>query len=101
MTGAVSSPAIQVAAPISSPSPADTGTHAKATFPISVNGESATVDLSTRGSFRSFRDRWTEQGERLYVNDLLVRHQRNVSAAAREAELDRTYLYKLIRKYGL
>ncbi len=101
VTGPLSSPAIQVAAPISSPAPADTGTHAKATFPISVNGEAASVDLSTRGSFRSFRDRWTEQGERLYVNDLLVRHQRNVSAAAREAELDRTYLYKLIRKYGL
>ena len=58
-------------------------------------------DLSTSGSFRSFRERWTEHGERLYINDLLGRHQRNVSAAAREAELDRTYLYKLIRKYGL
>jgi transcriptional regulator with GAF, ATPase, and Fis domain len=58
-------------------------------------------DLSTTGSFRSFRERWTEHGERLYIDDLLNRHQRNVSAAAREAELDRTYLYKLIRKYGL
>jgi two-component system, NtrC family, response regulator GlrR len=59
------------------------------------------TDIPTRGSFRSFRDRWNEHGERLYVNELLARHQRNVSAAAREAELDRTYLYKLIRKYGL
>ena len=59
------------------------------------------LDMATGGSFRAFRDRWTEQGERLYIDDLLRRHQRNVSAAAREAELDRTYLYKLIRKYGL
>jgi transcriptional regulator with GAF, ATPase, and Fis domain len=56
---------------------------------------------STQGPFRSFRDRWNEQGERMYVHDLLARHEHNVSAAAREAELDRTYLHKLIRKYGL
>ena len=31
----------------------------------------------------------------------MERHKRNVPAASREAELDRTYLYKLIRKYGL
>jgi two-component system, NtrC family, response regulator GlrR len=64
-------------------------------------GSAEFPSMSTQGSFRAFRDRWTEQGERLYVNELLARHQRNVSAAAREAELDRTYLYKLIRKYGL
>ncbi len=68
--------------------------------PVAASAE-LPADLSTRGSFRSFRDRWNEHGERLYINDLLARNQRNVSAAAREAELDRTYLYKLIRKYGL
>ena len=56
--------------------------------------------LSTVGSFRGFRERWTEQGERTYIRELLLRHQGNVSAAAREAELDRTYVHKLIRRYG-
>lgn len=58
-------------------------------------------NMAMEGSFRSFRDRWNEHGEMLYVKTLLMRHSRNVSAAAREAQLDRTYLYKLIRKYGL
>jgi len=62
---------------------------------------SAELDTSTAGSFRSFRDRWNEQGERLYVNELLARHGGSVSTAAREAELDRSYLYKLIRKYDV
>jgi transcriptional regulator with GAF, ATPase, and Fis domain len=68
---------------------------------LQPTAESPAPSVPTGGPFRAFRDRWTEQGERVYVNDLLTRHQRNVSAAAREAELDRTYLYKLIRKYGL
>jgi two-component system, NtrC family, response regulator GlrR len=74
---------------------------APVSVPAETGGGEPTPDLSTSGSFRAFRERWTEHGERLYINDLLGRHARNVSAAAREAELDRTYLYKLIRKYGL
>jgi len=32
---------------------------------------------------------------------LLDRHQKNVAAAAKEAGIDRTYMYRLMRKYGL
>ena len=39
--------------------------------------------------------------ERAYVDWLLGRHEGNVSAAAREAEMDRKYLYKLAKKHGL
>jgi DNA-binding NtrC family response regulator len=49
--------------------------------------------------FRPFRDAWADAGERAYVEDLLRRFDQNVAAAARDAEIDRTYLYKLIRKH--
>lgn len=89
MTGQTSS------APASVPGPGPTSTQ----IPPPLASPSNTPPME--GSFRSFRDRWNEHGEMLYVKTLLMRHSRNVSAAAREAQLDRTYLYKLIRKYGL
>ena len=51
--------------------------------------------------FKDFRERWIDQGEREYVQRLLDRHGRNVALAAEAAGLDRTYLYRLIRKHGL
>jgi len=35
------------------------------------------------------------------IVDVLERHGRNVPAAAEQAGLDRTYVYRLIRKHGL
>ena len=51
--------------------------------------------------FGSFREQWIQSGERAYLKALLERHHRSVSAAAREAGLDRTYMYRLLRKHGL
>jgi transcriptional regulator with GAF, ATPase, and Fis domain len=51
--------------------------------------------------FKDFRETWIDHGEREYVRRLLERHNRNVSGAADEAGLDRTYVYRLIRKHGL
>jgi DNA-binding NtrC family response regulator len=39
--------------------------------------------------------------ERRYVSWLLVRHQGNISAAAREARMDRKHLHDLAKKHGL
>jgi two-component system response regulator GlrR len=52
-------------------------------------------------SFKTFREAWIEEGERRYVRHLLEKNGRNVASAAREAEVDRTYLYRLIRKHDL
>ncbi|MDB4945970.1 MAG: Response regulator of zinc sigma-54-dependent two-component system [Labilithrix sp.] len=52
-------------------------------------------------AYKDFREVWIDSGEKEYVRQLLVRHDRNVSAAAREAEVDRTYIYRLIRKHDL
>lgn len=51
--------------------------------------------------FKEFRERWIDHGEREYLRRLLERHDRNVAAAAEEAGLDRTYVYRLIRKHEL
>jgi DNA-binding NtrC family response regulator len=39
--------------------------------------------------------------EREYIEDLMRRHKMNLSAAAREAQIDRKHLRELIRKYAL
>ncbi len=62
-------------------------------------GEPTTSEMNYAESYRVFREKWIERGEREYLRRLLERHGQNVSAAAREAEVDRTYLYKLIRKF--
>ncbi len=51
--------------------------------------------------FKEFREQWIDRGERDYVRRLLDRHGRNVAAAAEAAGLDRTYVYRLIRKHDL
>jgi transcriptional regulator with GAF, ATPase, and Fis domain len=50
---------------------------------------------------RKFREELLERGEREYVTALLARHNGNVVAAAAAAEVDRTHIYRLIRKLGL
>ena len=52
-------------------------------------------------AYKDFREAWVDAGEKEYVRRLLLRHDRNVAAAAREAEIDRTYIYRLIRKHDL
>ena len=51
--------------------------------------------------YKDFREAWVDAGEKEYVRRLLERHQRNVTAAARAANVDRTYIYRLIRKHDL
>ena len=51
--------------------------------------------------FKDFREKWIELGEREYLTRLLARTNRSSSAASREAGLERTYLYRLIKKHGV
>jgi DNA-binding NtrC family response regulator len=60
-----------------------------------------TVDPSFFQPFGTFREQWISRGERAFLQALLDRHQRNVAAAAKEAGLDRTYMYRLLRKHNL
>ncbi len=63
--------------------------------------EPARPPVSVEGALKDFKERWLEQGEREYLRSLLARTNRNVVAAAREAGVDRTYIYRLIRKYNV
>ena len=51
--------------------------------------------------FGAFREAWIRYGERAFLKALLDRHQNNVAAAAKEAGIDRTHMYRLIRKHDL
>jgi two-component system response regulator GlrR len=67
----------------------------------SAAGEGSPSPVAFDQPFKEFRERWIDHGEREYLQRLLERHGRNVPAAAEEAGLDRTYVYRLIRKHGL
>ena len=50
---------------------------------------------------RLARERWNRWFERQYAEDLLRRSGNNVAAAARAAQVDRAYLYRLLGRVGL
>jgi DNA-binding NtrC family response regulator len=52
-------------------------------------------------SYRETRARWEAEFERRYASWLLARHDGNVSAAARAADMDRKYLHKLATRHGI
>lgn len=58
-------------------------------------------ELVAGKSYRELRAEWDAYFEKRFATWLLARHHGNVSAAAREAEMDRKYLHKLMRKHGL
>ena len=66
-------------------------------------GTTAGGDLSfvPGKSYRETRSRFEADFERRYVSWLLERHKGNISAAARDAKMDRKHLYDLARKHGL
>lgn len=51
--------------------------------------------------FREFRDRWGEDGERRYVVHHLEACDRDTTRVATAMGIDRSYVYRLMRKYGL
>ena len=51
--------------------------------------------------FKEAKGQLVEQFEREYIVDLMKRHKMNLSAASREAQIDRKHLRELLRKYGL
>jgi transcriptional regulator with GAF, ATPase, and Fis domain len=67
--------------------------------PIEPVQEGAEVELDL--PYKDAKMRWVDQFEMTYVSELLRRNRGNVAAAARKAGVDRTYLFRLIRKYGL
>ncbi|HUH00688.1 MAG TPA: sigma 54-interacting transcriptional regulator [Kofleriaceae bacterium] len=74
----------------------------------SINIDDALVEeaapalgIRTDLPFKEAKGQLVEMFEREYIEDLMRRHKMNLSAAAREAQIDRKHLRELIRKYEL
>jgi len=52
-------------------------------------------------AFKEAKERWVSSFERDYLIKLLARNKGNISHAAKEAEIDRKYFRKLMRKHGV
>jgi two-component system, NtrC family, response regulator GlrR len=61
--------------------------------------ELGAIDLDR--PYKSVRDDFVERFERAYFRQLLERHGRNVAEAAKAAGVDRSYVYRLVRRYDL
>ncbi|MEE2785762.1 MAG: sigma 54-interacting transcriptional regulator [Myxococcota bacterium] len=53
------------------------------------------------GTFKHAKEKWVASFERDYIVRLLERHNFNISHAARDAEIDRKYFRKLMKKYSI
>jgi len=53
------------------------------------------------GTYMDLKRKWSDSFEREYLLSSLQRHGGNVSAAAREAQLDRSNFLRLLRRHGL
>lgn len=69
--------------------------------PMKTAGLSASRAFDETLSYRETRACFEADFERAYVTWLLERHRGNISAASREARMDRKYLYDLARRHGL
>ncbi|HZS36098.1 MAG TPA: sigma 54-interacting transcriptional regulator, partial [Polyangia bacterium] len=52
-------------------------------------------------SYRDNKERWEHEFEKRYLRWLMERAQGNISRAAREADMDRKYLHKLLKKHAI
>ncbi len=51
--------------------------------------------------FKVLRERWVDHLEREFMKAAIEKHGRNVGAIAELADLDRSYIHRLLRKHGL
>ena len=52
-------------------------------------------------TFKDAKERWVASFERDYILQLLRRNTGNISHAARDADIDRKYFRKLMKKYDI
>ncbi len=66
-------------------------------FPPKPPNELVSGDIT----FKNAKERWVSSFERDYIVSLLRRNNGNISHAAREADIDRKYFRKLMKKYEI
>ncbi|MGD0529926.1 MAG: sigma 54-interacting transcriptional regulator, partial [Polyangiaceae bacterium] len=70
-------------------------------LPMSGTGGGDVFHFEPSKSYRETRAKYDTEFEKRYVRWLLARHTGNVSAAAREAKMDRKHLHDMAKKHGL
>jgi len=65
------------------------------------SGGSARIEFEPELSFREQKERWNDEFEQRYLVWLLRRNAGNISKAARDADMDRKYLHKLLKKFSI
>jgi len=60
-----------------------------------------TDEFDARLSYRENKERQAEEFEKRYLKWLMQRADNNISRAAREADMDRKYLHKLLKKHNI
>ena len=70
-------------------------------IPLGVNTAEGgtTMNVDVGKSFKESKERWVSSFERDYIVNLLKRNDANISHAAKEADIDRKYFRKLMKKY--
>ncbi|MFO0630927.1 MAG: hypothetical protein U0325_35600 [Polyangiales bacterium] len=57
--------------------------------------------VTGEGTFKEVRDRWLDHLEREYMRAMIARYQRDTSAISQASGLDRSYVYRMLRKHEL
>jgi transcriptional regulator with GAF, ATPase, and Fis domain len=70
-------------------------------LPVTTGAGDSAFPFEPGKSYRETRAKYDSEFERRYVKWLLSRHGGNVSAAAREAKMDRKHLHDMAKKHGL
>jgi len=63
--------------------------------------EASNVDATQVAGYQDIKKRWSASFDKEFLISTLVRNAGNVSAAAREAKIDRSNFLRLLRKYGI
>jgi transcriptional regulator with GAF, ATPase, and Fis domain len=71
------------------------------TLPTAHTSNDAAFHFEPEKSYRETRAKYDGEFEKRYVKWLLGRHTGNISAAAREAKMDRKHLHDMAKKHGL
>jgi DNA-binding NtrC family response regulator len=83
--------------------PADLGVFLRGEAKVDAEEEieASNFTVSADRPFKDLKNELIEDFERKYLSDLLARNAQNVSQSARSAGIERAYLQRLIRKYGM
>jgi transcriptional regulator with GAF, ATPase, and Fis domain len=69
--------------------------------PSEAGGAAPSPPFDEKKSYRGNKERWEHDFEKRYLTWLMQRAQGNISRAAREADMDRKYLHKLLKKHAI